>query len=312
MYLNLDRVEFLATYHCTGKCEHCSVGDKLNQSGMTKVDPKRAKEALEGLQKLFSIQSVMIFGGEPLLYPETTAAILQAAAACGIPNRQLITNGYFTKNIAKIQAVAKKIVDAQVTEILLSVDAFHEATIPSDTVVNFADAILDTGFQEIYLHPCWLENKEAENEYNLLTSSILARFDDLGLEVTDGNEVFPIGYAKQNLKEYFTKGAYERNLSCGAAAYTEKLDDVHTISINPNGEVEVCNGFIIGNIYREPIEKIVERYDPNKDRIMHALLSGGINGLVQYAENKGLQVDWDEYYSACDVCMSIREKLSKL
>jgi len=311
MYLNIDRVEFLATYHCTGKCAHCSIGEKLNKPGMTKVDPKRAREVLEGLSKRFALKSVMVFGGEPLLYPETTAAIIKAAADCGVEKRQLITNGYFSKNIAKINDVAQKLVDAGVTEILLSVDAFHEETIPSDTVAHFADAVLDTGFQEIYLHPSWLGGKDAKNDYNFMTTQILERFDDLGLEVTEGNDVMPEGNAKVNLSEYFIKGNYEKELGCGVLAYTDKLDDVHTLSITPDGEVQVC-GFTIGNIYRDPIEKIIDRYNPTKDRSMNAILKGGIKGLAQYAENKGIEVDLDEYYSICDACRGIREKLNEL
>jgi len=311
MYLNIERVEFLATYHCTGKCIHCQIGEKLNKTGMTKVDPKRAREVLEGLSKRFNLKSVMVFGGEPLLYPETTAAIIKAAADCGVEKRQLITNGYFSKNLAKISDVANKLVDAGVTEILLSVDAFHEDTIPSDTVANFADAVLDTGFQEIYLHPSWLESKNAKNDYNFETTQILARFDDLGLEITEGNVVRPEGYAKVNLAEYFEKGCYDKNCACGEELYTDKLDDVRTLSITPDGEVQVC-GFTIGNIYKDPIEKILDRYNPTKDRIMNALLKGGLKGLAEYAENKGAEIDLDAYYSPCDACRAIREKLSAL
>ena len=224
MYLNIDRVEFLTTYHCTGKCIHCSVGEKLNKTGMTKVDPKRAREVLEVLSQRFDLKSVLVFGGEPLLYPETTAAIIKAAADFGVEKRQLITNGYFSKNLAKINDVANKIVDAGVTEILLSVDAFHEETIPSDTVANFADAVLDTGFQEIYLHPCWLESKDARNDYNFETTQILARFDDLGLEITEGNVVAPEGNAKVNLSEYFSKGCYDVEQCCGDAPYRHRPD----------------------------------------------------------------------------------------
>jgi len=312
MYLNIERVEFLTTYHCTGKCVHCSVGEKLNKTGMTKVDPKRAGEVLEGLSKRFALKSVMVFGGEPLLYPETTAAILKAAADCGVEKRELITNGYFSKNLAKINDVANKLIDAGVTRILLSVDAFHEETIPSDTVANFADAILDTGFQEIYLHPAWLESRDAKNDYNFETTQILARFDDLGLEITEGNVVRPEGYAKVNLCEYFVKGCYDKEQGCGDSPYTDRPDDVRTLSITPDGEVQVCGGFTIGNIYKDPIEKILDRYNPTKDRVMNALLKGGLKGLAQYAENKGLSINLDDYYTGEEACEDIRTQLAKL
>ncbi len=306
MYFDINEVNFLATYHCTGKCAHCSICDKVNKTGMTKVDPLRAREVLEALGQHSNIKTVNIFGGEPLLYPETMAAILEAATDCGATERRLITNGYFSKNIAKISDVASKIVNAGVTEILLAVDGFHEETIPSDTVANFADAVLDTGFQEIYLHPTWLESREAKNEENFQTTMILERFADSGLEITDGCVAEPMGNALTNFKDRFVKGAYDLD------DYGEKLDEIHSITINPDGEVVVSCGFVIGNIYKDPIGKILDKYNPTKDRIMNTLLKGGMKGLAQYAENKGLSINLDDYCSAKEACLDIRRQLAQL
>ena len=48
---------------------------------------------------------------------------------------------------------------------LLSVDSFHQETIPIDIVKYFAMCIKETGV-EIKLNPAWLVSKEDDNKYN--------------------------------------------------------------------------------------------------------------------------------------------------
>ncbi len=97
-YLHIHRIEFMTTYFCPGRCKHCSVGGRLNpREGEIHVRAKEAADAVKTLSRIFPVSSVMTFGGEPLLFPETVCAIHQAAASCGIPARQIITNGYFSK-----------------------------------------------------------------------------------------------------------------------------------------------------------------------------------------------------------------------
>ena len=56
----------------------------------------------------YNIESVMTFGGEPLLYPDTVYEIHKAATEINIPKRQLITNGYFSRDYGTIEIVAQK------------------------------------------------------------------------------------------------------------------------------------------------------------------------------------------------------------
>lgn len=97
-YLHIRRIEFMTTYFCPGRCKHCSVGGRLHpKEGDVHVRAKEAADAVKTLSRIFPVSSVMTFGGEPLLFPETVCAIHQTAASCGIPARQIITNGYFLK-----------------------------------------------------------------------------------------------------------------------------------------------------------------------------------------------------------------------
>ena len=48
----------------------------------------------------------------------------------GIPVRQLITNGFFSRDGDRIKEAAGRLAQSGVNNLLLSVDAFHQETIP--------------------------------------------------------------------------------------------------------------------------------------------------------------------------------------
>ena len=59
------------------------------------------------------------------------------------------------------------------------------------------------------------------------------------------------------------------------------------VSINPNGDVNVCC-VTIGNIDETDILDSIENYDPYKNEIMKRLLQGGIRDVIKLGKVKGL------------------------
>ena len=305
LYMNVNRVEFGMTYNCTGRCRHCSVGEKINGSDKSHVEYHWIQGILKKVTAMYPIQSVMCFGGEPLLYPEDVCGIMSEAVECRIPKRQIITNGYFSKDESRIAEVVTSIEKAGVTQILLSVDAFHQEVIPLDPVLAFARSAAESNI-EIKLQPAWLVNEQAANEYNAGTRDILNKFSDLLIPINKGNDITPEGNAVLNLSKYFDKKSVDFDQQCGEAPYTDRLDDITTISISPNGDVNVCS-FVIGNVYRENITEIIERYNPYNDIMMSSLLNGGITELMEWAKIRGIIVNPEDHYSACSMCREIVE-----
>ena len=197
---NLSKIEFAVTFACTGRCKHCSEGD--HSSCTEKIDPDISADAVRKIAGLYDIKTVMVFGGEPLLYPEAVYAIMAAAKARQVPKRQLITNGFFSKDSQKMREVAAALASFGVNDLLLSVDAFHQETIPLDVVKQFAAEAQKCGIP-IRLSPAWLVRVTDENPYNQKTREILDSFADLALPIGEGNIVFPEGNARIFLAEYF-------------------------------------------------------------------------------------------------------------
>ena len=243
---NLSRIEFVVTMSCTGKCKHCSQGENRSSDN---IDKALAADAVRRIAETYSIDSVMTFGGEPLLYPETVCEIHKTAKEMNIPKRQLITNGYFSKDYDKIKAVALSLADSGVNDILLSVDAFHQETIPLGYVKAFAEAVLTTGVN-IKAHPAWLVSADDDNEYNIITRKLLEEFNTMGIDTSEGNIIFPAGNALKYLGEYFDRDNLPKN------PYEEDKRDIRAICFSANGDI------LGSNIYRQDIMEILSDYKP--------------------------------------------------
>lgn len=244
---NLNRIEFVITMACTGKCKHCSEGEHTGCSGHIETDAALA--AIREVCKNYRIESLMTFGGEPLLYPDVVCEIHRTAKEMGISKRDLITNGYFSKDAERIKEVVKNLEASGVCQVLLSVDAFHQETIPLEPVKIFAECVAKSKMR-MKFSPAWLVSEADNNPYNVKTRELLRELDYLNIPVGSGNIIFPSGNALKYLKEYF-----DENIEF-SSPYDENPRDIRAIGFSPNGDV------LNGNIYRKGILEILDEYQP--------------------------------------------------
>ena len=130
----------------------------------------------------------------------------------------------------------------------MSVDAFHQETIPLHVVKIFAAEAKKCGIP-IRLSPAWLVSTADKNPYNVKTREILGSFADLKIPVGEGNVIFPEGNALKYLTEYFTEELPEN-------PYVEDPRDVRCVSFSPNGDV------LGSNVYKHDIMEIIRDYEP--------------------------------------------------
>ena len=243
---NLSKLEFVVTDACTGRCKHCSAGDHTRCDA--RLDPQVAADAVRRIAAEYAIETVMTFGGEPLLHVDAVCAIMTVAQELGIPKRQVITNGYVSKNAEQICAVVERLAACGVNDLLLSVDAFHQETIPLDVVQLFAKTVKDCGIP-MRLSPAWLVSRSDDNPYNRKTRTVLECFLDPEIPVGEGNVIFPEGNALRYLSEYFADARPEN-------PYVENPRDVRCLSFSANGDL------LNGNVYRQDLMEILECYQP--------------------------------------------------
>ena len=243
---NLNRIEFVVTMACSGSCRHCSQGEHKSNDN---IDKDLSSDAVRKIAQIYNIQSVMTFGGEPLLCPETVFAIHKTAKEMNIPERQLITNGYFSKDSDKIKLIAEKLYECGVNDILLSVDAFHQESIPLSYVKAFAENVKNTGVR-IRVHPAWLVSQNDNNEYNIRTRELIQEFTEMDIETSEGNVIFPSGNALEHFGEYFDLSKPVEN------PYREDPSDIKAICFSANGDI------LGSNIYKQDISEILSSYRP--------------------------------------------------
>ena len=243
---NLNRIEFVVTMACTGKCKHCSQGDHESSDN---IDKTLASDAVRKIAEEYHIDSVMTFGGEPLLCADTVCEIHKVATDMNIPKRQLITNGYFSRDYDKIRQTAVRLAESGINDILLSVDAFHQETIPLEYVKAFAEAVKATDVN-IRVQPAWLVSAEDDNPYNNKTKELLSVFNEMGIETNEGNIIFPMGNALKYLSEYLKPQEENEN------PYWEDPKDIRAICFSANGDI------LGNNIYKKEIRDILASYKP--------------------------------------------------
>ena len=182
------------------------------------------------------------------MYTDAVEQIMETAKELNIPKRQVITGGYFSNNADKIREVAGELAACGVNDLLLSVDAFHQETIPLDIVKIFAREAKKCGIP-IRLSPAWLVSAVDDNPYNRKTREILDSFADMEIPVGEGNVIFPEGNALRNFSEYFTDERPEN-------PYKDDPCNVKCVSFDPNGDV------LGGNVYERDIMEIIKDYAP--------------------------------------------------
>jgi hypothetical protein len=310
-YLTVKRIEFSVTYRCNSTCKHCHVEDAQRRSQPAAIDRDLAAYIVHQVAQAYAVDSVMTFGGEPLLYPDVTCAIHHAAQVRGIPQRQLITNAGTPRSEARSRSLARQLAVSGVNDVTISVDSFHQEHIPVAIVEQNARAFVEEGIARVRWNPCWVVSREHDNPWNERTRSVLCALAHLPVQESDGNVVQPEGNARNWLAEYLPAKAPRPAGSCGDMPYTGTLDKVESITIEPDGRVGVCNEFFIGVAARGEMLDILESYDPYRIPEMRALLEGGVERLADLLRERGTQLDPRGYYSVCDTCVSLRRAIKE-
>ena len=85
----------------------------------------------------------------------------------------------------------------------------------------------------------------------------------------------------------------------------EDLRDPGRVHVDPLGNLHLCQGIVIGNLFQTPLKEICERYDPDGHPICGPLLRGGPIELVRCY---GLS-HHETYADACHLCYEARRDL---
>lgn len=279
--MKLSGLHILLTYQCVYECDHCFVWGSPRQTGTLTLEQledilHQAKEA--------GVTSVYFEGGEPFLYYAVLKAAVHLASDLGF-SVGIVSNSYWANSVADAAEWLKPFV-GRVDDLSVSSDLYHcEDCLgenPQNAVVAAKWLGIPTGVISVAQPD--EESKESQGQLAEDESSVMYR-----------------GRAAEKLAPRVDKHPWEGFDSCPH----EDLREPGRIHLDPLGNLHICQGIVIGNLFEKPLKRICEEYDPDSHPVCGPLLSGGPSALVTEYNLEHAS----HYADACHLCYEARSTL---
>jgi MoaA/NifB/PqqE/SkfB family radical SAM enzyme len=280
--MHLSGLHILLTYQCTFECDHCFVWGSPWQTGVFTL--AGIEQVLDQAHEL-GLSSIYFEGGEPFLYYPILVEGARMAAQRGF-SVGLVTNAYWATTVEDAQAWLAPLADF-IDDLTVSSDLYHYSERISRQAKNASRAAEQLGL--------------ATGMITIETSAAQAGEAPLG-QLPDGDSgVMHRGRAVQKLAPQAIGRAWETFTECPY----EDLVDPGRLHLDPLGNLHLCQGIVIGNLFEDPLREIIERYDPRSHPVAGPLLAEGPAGLVRTYQLKHM----DMYADACHLCYEARLQL---
>jgi len=275
--MKLSGLHILLTYQCTYECDHCFVWGSPWQRGTLTLGQV---ENILQQAKDTGVEWVYFEGGEPFLYYAILVEAVKIAAGMGF-HVGVVTNAYWAKSVPDAGEWLKPL--AVLDDFTVSSDFYHCGECLGDEPQNALAAArwlkIPTGLISI-AQP---DSTEAPQTHGQIESQ---------------GAVMYRGRAAGKLASRTAQADYRQFTECPH----EDLREPGRIHLDPLGNLHICQGIAIGNIFEQPLKEICESYDAGTHPICGPLLQGGPLALVEEYHLP----HQDTYADACHLCYSAR------
>jgi MoaA/NifB/PqqE/SkfB family radical SAM enzyme len=281
--MNLSGIHLLWTYQCTFECEHCFAWGSPWQTGTMTLE--KLGDILGQAEELGTVEWVYFEGGEPFLYYKTLLSGAQLAADRGF-RVGIVTNAYWAVDENDALECLKPF-QYFLDDLAVSSDLYH-----SDEKTSKESEVALKAAEELGIPA------------GVIT---IARPEAAGARRVEGQipagetGVMYRGRAAEKLVSQTPKRRWEELTECPH----EDLREPERVHVDPMGNVHICQGLVIGNLFDKPLIEICEGYDPKGHPVIGPLIEGGPAALVR---RYGLPHE-DEYADACHFCYDVRRAL---
>jgi MoaA/NifB/PqqE/SkfB family radical SAM enzyme len=275
--MKLSGLHILLTYQCTRKCEHCFVWGSPRGRGIFSVE--QIKQVL-GQAKEASVEWIYFEGGEPFIYYDILVRGVQIAKEMGF-TVGIVSNAFWAESVAKASEYLQPF-KGIVSDLTLSSDLYHCAQDLSEESQN---AIVAAKWMDI---PTGMISIAKPGEDGIQTHG----------QVTDQGAVMYRGRAAVTLAKRAEQHPWNEFNQCPH----EDLRDPGRSHLDPFGNLHICQGIVIGNVFEKSLKEICESYDADAHPICGPLLAGG---PVELASEYNLPHE-SMYADACHLCYEAR------
>jgi len=280
-------IHFLLTYTCNFECDHCFLYCGPKSEGTFTI--KQIKEVLNEAAKI-GTQVIYFEGGEPFLYYPVMVEGLKIAHKMGFKTG-IVTNCYWATSIEDAELWLEPIAKTGISILSVSDDSYHFGTesVFSEKKNPAERAIIaarNLGIQDLPL--CIKEPTPEE---------VINKEQDIMFK----------GRAAEKLIDGMPKRHWEDLTKCPY----ENLKNPTRVHVDSFGNVHICQGLSIGNMWETPLAELIKNYDVEKHPICGHLFQGG---PAQLAKVYNMEHE-DKYVDECHFCYLMRlaliDKFSK-
>ena len=287
--MSLAGLHILLSYTCNYQCDHCFVWGSPWQTGT--FSSSQLTGVLRHAADLGTIEQIYFEGGEAFLYYPILVEAIGQAKRHGF-SVGVVSNGYWATSPEDARIWLQPLVAAGLDRLEVSCDLFHGEDGETNGALDQSDhpGLIAAG--ELFLDtsviavdpPAGLREAESEPGATLVGGGVMFR-----------------GRAAEKLTEGLPRQPWT---ACTSCPY-EDLADPGRIHLDPFGNLHLCQGLVIGNLFERPLAEIIAGYDPETHPLVEPLLNGG---PAQLARAFGLEHEPD-YVDACHLCYSARREL---
>jgi hypothetical protein len=267
----LTGIHVLLTYRCPYECDHCFLHCGPHSEGT--FTRARLAELLDQAVETGTVEQVYFEGGEPTLYWPLLLEGIRRARARGLTTG-LVTNAYWAETVDDAALWLADLRDAGLGALTLSDDRFHggdAAETPAARARAAAERLgMDVG-----------------------TICIPHPEDDEGVRFR--------GRAADTLTAGRPPAAPDELTSCP----DEDLADPGRVHVDAFGNVHLCQGLLLGNVWEKPLGRLLAEHDAAAHPIFGPLIRGGPAAL---AREHGVEIE-ETAVSACHLCYLVRKSL---
>jgi MoaA/NifB/PqqE/SkfB family radical SAM enzyme len=277
--MHLNGLHLLLTHQCLLECEHCFVFGSPNQSGT--MISRSVDLILSQAKEPGSVEWIYFEGGEPFLYYPLLLKGIRTAARYGF-QVGVVTNGYWANSLEDAREALRPFAGL-VQDLSISSDRFHWDEPASKCECALA-AAAELGI------PAGMISISGLEELNACLS--------MGKIATGDSDVMFRGRAAVKLAERAPQYPWSNFEECPH----EDLQEPGRLHVDPFGNLHICQGIVIGNMFEGSLQDIIASYVPDIHPICGPLLRGGPAGLVsEYS-----LAHKETYAGACHLCYESR------
>lgn len=279
----ISGLHLLLTYQCTFECDHCFVWSSPSQPGVMNL--VQVHEIMRQARELEGLEWIYFEGGEPFLYFPILLRGVQLATAMGF-QAGVVTNAYWATTPEDALAWLKPL-SGLIADLSISGDRYHD---PGGKSLRAENALAAAKTLGIPVDLISVAQPASEG------------LDPLRGQIPPGESAVMFrGRAAELLAPRVRGVPWDQLDSCPH----EDLVDPGRVHLDPFGNIQICQGITLGNIFERPLKQIFGDYHAADHPICGPLLRRGPRGLV---EDYHLLHE-ETYADACHLCYASRLQL---